>query len=346
MLKPWKYMLFLALAVPAIYAYAPPSFKELAKPRWLTDISLVDQHVSRCKAARRGFRGRSDCCGESRRGLGLSNRGADEVDRRMARILSRSSRRAPRAIRPRGARHAGWTRGALHAGGRAGAGGWARLTQKFRSGAFLLPCHRRSPNAATLASDEICRGDEDRLQQLSSSPTSDGVIRLLIELRCEKLRPQLLRLAKRLDDRAPAAPPTLLKMGLQSLLPLKALRRALRPRKRNRERIRHRAHPASLRTALSQDGARTARSPRTCLRFFWLFSASSRGIRRPGEARRAADSAANGACFDRSGDDAGALTQLCRLQRRPAKSRVRLATRFRARSGFWPPSMDRVTPVI
>ena len=38
------------------------------------------------------------------------------------------------------------------------------------------------------------------------SPTSDGVIRLLIELRCEKLRPQLLSLAKRLEDKAPSAP--------------------------------------------------------------------------------------------------------------------------------------------
>src|SRR3984893_832740 len=59
-------------------------------------------------------------------------------------------------------------------------------------------------DAATLAADEICRGDEDRLQRLSNSPTSDGVIRLLIELRCEKLRPQLVSLAKGLDDKARA----------------------------------------------------------------------------------------------------------------------------------------------
>jgi hypothetical protein len=53
------------------------------------------------------------------------------------------------------------------------------------------------------ASDEICRGDEDRLEQLSDRPTSDGVIRFLIELRCEKLRPQLLGLAERMNDKAP-----------------------------------------------------------------------------------------------------------------------------------------------
>src|ERR1700730_23286 len=66
------------------------------------------------------------------------------------------------------------------------------------------PARSTEPDAATLAHDEICRGDEDRLQRLSNSPTSDGVIRLLIELRCEKLRPQLVSLAKRLDDKAPA----------------------------------------------------------------------------------------------------------------------------------------------
>jgi hypothetical protein len=41
MLNLSKYMLFLALAVPAMYAYAPPSFKEIAKPVWLADISVA-----------------------------------------------------------------------------------------------------------------------------------------------------------------------------------------------------------------------------------------------------------------------------------------------------------------
>ncbi len=59
--------------------------------------------------------------------------------------------------------------------------------------------------SATLPPDEICRDDESRLEKLSRNPTNDGVVRFLIELRCEKLRPQLLRLAERLDDRAPTA---------------------------------------------------------------------------------------------------------------------------------------------
>jgi hypothetical protein len=38
-----------------------------------------------------------------------------------------------------------------------------------------------------LATDEICKHDEDHLQWLSNSPTSDEAMRFLAELRCEKL---------------------------------------------------------------------------------------------------------------------------------------------------------------
>jgi hypothetical protein len=54
------------------------------------------------------------------------------------------------------------------------------------------------PEVATLTSDEICKRDEDRLERLSNSPTSDEAMRFLTELRCEKLRPWLLRLTERL----------------------------------------------------------------------------------------------------------------------------------------------------
>jgi hypothetical protein len=36
-----KYILFLALAVPATYLYARPSLEEIAKLRWLADISVA-----------------------------------------------------------------------------------------------------------------------------------------------------------------------------------------------------------------------------------------------------------------------------------------------------------------
>jgi hypothetical protein len=36
-----KYALVLALALAVIYAYAPLSFEDFAKPRWLDDISVI-----------------------------------------------------------------------------------------------------------------------------------------------------------------------------------------------------------------------------------------------------------------------------------------------------------------
>ena len=56
-----------------------------------------------------------------------------------------------------------------------------------------------------VASNEICKRDEDRLERLSNSPTSDEALRFLTELRCEKLRPELFRLTERLDYQAPTA---------------------------------------------------------------------------------------------------------------------------------------------
>ena len=58
---------------------------------------------------------------------------------------------------------------------------------------------------AKLATDEICKHDEDRLQRLSNSPTSDEAMRFLAELRCEKLRPEIFRLTERLDYQDPSA---------------------------------------------------------------------------------------------------------------------------------------------
>jgi hypothetical protein len=52
---------------------------------------------------------------------------------------------------------------------------------------------------ATPTTDEVCRRDEDRLERLSNSRSSDEAMRFVTELRCEKLRPQLFRLTERLD---------------------------------------------------------------------------------------------------------------------------------------------------
>jgi hypothetical protein len=63
---------------------------------------------------------------------------------------------------------------------------------------------------AALATDEICNRDGDRLEQLRGSPTSDEAARFANELRCEKLRPQLVALMESFGYAAPAqaaAPP-------------------------------------------------------------------------------------------------------------------------------------------
>src|SRR5579872_3254392 len=58
---------------------------------------------------------------------------------------------------------------------------------------------------ASSPADEPCKSDEDRLRLLSRSPTSEEGLRLLAELRCEKLRPELFRLTEHLDYQDPRA---------------------------------------------------------------------------------------------------------------------------------------------
>ena len=58
---------------------------------------------------------------------------------------------------------------------------------------------------APLMLDEICKRDEERLERLRSSPSSEEAARFANELSCEKLRPQLLALIEDLGRPAPAA---------------------------------------------------------------------------------------------------------------------------------------------
>jgi hypothetical protein len=58
--------------------------------------------------------------------------------------------------------------------------------------------------AATVAPDEICKRDGERLERLRSTPTSDEVQRFANELGCEKLRPKLLALMESLSAASPA----------------------------------------------------------------------------------------------------------------------------------------------
>ena len=198
-------MLFLALAVPAIYAYTPPRLEEMAKPQWLHDISVA---ISTSLAAKPQAEVSSvDPIAAAKID--------EDLDYRIAqRTNSTEGWGAFLAAHPHGP-HAQSARAELDklAAPTTPSGPTAvqapdigAADTKVLNASVSPPLPSAEPDAATPASDETCRGDEDRLQQLSNSLTSDGIIRLLIELRCEKLRPQLLSLAKRLDDKAPAAP--------------------------------------------------------------------------------------------------------------------------------------------
>jgi hypothetical protein len=58
---------------------------------------------------------------------------------------------------------------------------------------------------AAAAPDDVCKGDEERLERLRSNPSSEEAARFANELSCEKLRPQLLALIEDLGRSAPAA---------------------------------------------------------------------------------------------------------------------------------------------
>lgn len=211
-------MLFLALAVPATYLYARPSLEGMLKPRWLADISVA---ISASLAAKPQA--------EVPAVDPIAAAKVDEdLDYRIAeRTKSAEGWRAFLAAHLDGP-HAQSARAELYKLAPPVTPAAPTATQAPDAGAAdpMIPSGNVPPplpstesDAASVASDEICRGDEDRLQRLSDSPTSDGVIRLLIELRCEKLRPQLLSVAKRLDDKAPAAPADAAQDASSSVLP-------------------------------------------------------------------------------------------------------------------------------
>ena len=236
-------MLCLALALPAIYAYAPRNLVDIAEPRWVDDIGAI-VHKSLASAKPEAEVSPIDPAAAA---------SVDEdLDFRIAqRIKSTEGWRSFLTAHPDGL-HAQSARAELDELVRAvmplapagaarqdGAPSDTKITRGVVSG---TPPSARS-EAATLATDETCKGDEDRQDQLSKSPTSDGFIRFLIELHCEKLRPQLVRLAERLEEKAPTpaadaaqdAPSSVLPGPLVSAPPLPPPRvRANQPQNRTR----------------------------------------------------------------------------------------------------------------
>ena len=195
-------MLFLALALPAMYAYAP-SLEGVAKSRWLGDIgAFITKSLTPA---------RPEANASAVDPVAAANLDED-LDYRIAqRTKSTEGWRSFLTAHPDGP-HAQSAR--------------AELDKLVPPETPPAPAAMQAPDvgppdaktltevaspgrpsagseATTPTSDESCTGDEDRLEQLSNSPTGDEVIRFLIELRCEKLRPQLLRLAERVDEKVP-----------------------------------------------------------------------------------------------------------------------------------------------
>ena len=59
------------------------------------------------------------------------------------------------------------------------------------------------PPVTAAAPDDVCKRDEERLERLRSNPSSEEAARFANELSCEKLRPQISRLAESLGFVAP-----------------------------------------------------------------------------------------------------------------------------------------------
>ena len=197
-----KYALVLALALAVIYAYAPLSLEDFAKPRWLDDISVI---VNRPLAPAKP---------EARVSpvdpIAAANVDED-LDYRIAqRMKSTEGWRSFLAAHAAGP-HAQSARAELDklvpvekppapVAAQASDGGLSDMKTLSEDTSSDQPSPR-----SEVASDEICRRDEDRLERLSNGPTTDEAMRFLTELRCEKLRPELFRLTERLDYQAPTA---------------------------------------------------------------------------------------------------------------------------------------------
>ena len=197
-----KYAVVLALAFAVIYAYAPLSLEDFAKPRWLDDISVI---VNRPLAP-----AKPEALVSPVDPIAAANVDED-LDYRIAqRMKSTEGWRSFLAAHAAGP-HAQSARTELDklvsvekpptpVAAQASDGGLSDIKTPSEDTSSDQPSPR-----SEVASDEICRRDEDGLERLSHSPTSDEAMRFLTELRCEKLRPELFRLTERLDYQAPTA---------------------------------------------------------------------------------------------------------------------------------------------
>jgi hypothetical protein len=242
-----KYAFGLALALAVIYAYAPLSLEDFAKPRWLDDISvIVNESLLPAKPEVR----------VSRIDPIAAANVDEDLDYRIAqRRKSTEGWRSFLAAHPAGP-HAQSARSELdkllpverpHAPAVAQASDGGSSDTKAPSDP-ASPAQPSPPSGvAQVLTDETCKHDENRLQWLSNSPTSDEAMQFLAELRCEKLRPELFRLTEHLDY--PSAI-----VATQSRSPLVAEagatnRRAIEPHNRPQWRMASRSPQARRRAA-------------------------------------------------------------------------------------------------
>jgi hypothetical protein len=208
-----KYGFVLALMLAVIYVYAPLSLEDVAKLPWLDDINVI---LNKSLTLTKREVGPSPIDP-----LAAANVDED-LDYRIAqRMKSAEGWRSFLTGHPDGP-HAQSARAELERlvpAGKSPAPAAAQAplpvaaqASDVRSLDTKAPSEAASPaqpsppsEVAKLATDEICKHDEDRLQRLSNSPTSDEAMRFLAELRCEKLRPEIFRLTERLDYQDPSA---------------------------------------------------------------------------------------------------------------------------------------------
>jgi hypothetical protein len=208
--RKYGFVLFLVLAV--IYVSAPPSLKDVAKLPWLNDINVI---LNKSLAYTKREVGTSPVDP-----IAAANVDED-LDYRIAqRMKSAEGWRSFLTVHPDGP-HAQSARAELEKLVPAGKPlvpaahipvSVAAQASDVRSLDTKAPSEAASPaqpsppsEVVKLATDEICKHDEDRLQWLSNNPTSDEAMRFLAELRCEKLRPEIFRLTERLDYQDPSA---------------------------------------------------------------------------------------------------------------------------------------------
>ena len=201
--RKYAFALALALAVAVIYAFAPLTRDEIAKLRWLGDINVI---ISKVLAP----------ANREVRVVSVDPAAAanvdEDLDYRIAqRLKSMEGWRSFLAVHPDGPR-AQSARAELDKLVGAQTPPAPELVQASNNGSPEM----KTPSGATSASqpspgsevampttDEVCRRDEDRLERLSNSRSSDEAMRFATELRCEKLRPQHFHLTERPDYQDP-----------------------------------------------------------------------------------------------------------------------------------------------